>query len=139
LITYFIIGFISCGVVAYLIILFIEDYSNVVAPMILGFVAIPVVMILSLVIMWYFLSKFPFNLMKPFGIEENESNITFIKKIQTHIPRYFLGGFILLFIYRTIEKKDPDELGVFVGNITGLILFCLVIWGVVKLVKSVWR
>jgi len=89
--------------------------------------------------MWYFLSKFPFNLMAPFGIEENESNTTFIKKIQTHIPRYFLGGFILLFIYRTIEKNNLCELWMFVENITGLILFCLVIWGVVKLVKSVWR
>ena len=74
------------------------------APILGILFAIPVVIISSFVIFNYARNRLSLDLLELFGIELNDENLQYLKKLQDLFPRIVILLFIMLLIYKKITQ-----------------------------------
>ena len=74
------------------------------APILGILFAIPVVIVSSFVIFNYARNRLSLDLLELFGIELNDENLQYLKKLQDLFPRIIILLFIMLLIYKKITQ-----------------------------------
>ncbi len=74
------------------------------APILGILFAIPVVIVSSFVIFNYARNRLSLDLLELFGIELNDENLQYLKKLQDLFPRIVILLFIMLLIYKKITQ-----------------------------------